>query len=59
MASEDFAVMLQAIPGCYLWLGSGTSQHGLHSARYDFNDAIVPLGAALWVELVRRSLAAA
>lgn len=58
MASEDFAVMLKAVPGCYLWLGSGIADHGLHSARYDFNDEIVPLGAALWVELVRRSLAA-
>jgi hippurate hydrolase len=56
MASEDFAVMLRSVPGCYLWLGSGQPEHGLHSPRYDFNDALVPLGAALWVALVRRIL---
>lgn len=59
MASEDFAVMLQAVPGCYLWLGGGKSgnDYGLHSPSYDFNDELVALGAALWVSLVRRHLA--
>ncbi len=59
MASEDFAAMLQAVPGCYFWLGSGQPDYGLHSPRYDFNDALLPLGAGMWVQLVRRSLAAA
>lgn len=58
MASEDFSFMLQALPGCYLWLGTG-SEHNLHSPHFDFNDAALPFGAALWVELVRRSLSAA
>lgn len=58
MAGEDFAVMLRAIPGCYLWLGTGRSsaQEGLHSPRFDFNDDAVPIGVALWVALVRSSL---
>ncbi len=58
MASEDFAVMLQAVPGCYLWLGAGRSGNdpSLHSPSYDFNDDLVPLGAALWVALARRQL---
>lgn len=58
MAAEDFAFMLQAVPGCYVWLGAGKSgnDHSLHSSRYDFNDELLPLGAALWVALVRKSL---
>ena len=45
MGSDDFAFMMQVVPGCYLWLGSGRSgdNHGLHSPRYDFNDALLPL----------------
>ncbi len=60
MTSEDFAFMLQAAPGCYLWLGAGKNDngHGLHSSRYDFNDDLIPLGASLWTSLVRTSLAA-
>lgn len=59
MASEDFSYMLQAKSGCYLWLGAGRqgANPGLHSPLYDFNDDVLPLGAALWVEVVRRSLA--
>lgn len=54
MASEDFAFMLQEVPGCYFWLGSGQSgQQALHSPNYDFNDALLPIGASLWVQLVR------
>jgi amidohydrolase len=61
MASEDFAFMLNSVPGCYFWLGAGGSEHshGLHSPHYDFNDDLVPLGVALWVHLVRTSLARA
>ena len=61
MASEDFAYMLQAVPGCYLWLGAARAGEnpGLHSPRYDFNDEVLGRGIELWVELVRKSLAAA
>lgn len=56
--SEDFSEMLLAVPGCYVWLGAGKSgsEPGLHSPRYDFNDDLLPLGAALWVSLVKNSL---
>jgi metal-dependent amidase/aminoacylase/carboxypeptidase family protein len=59
MASEDFAFMLQARPGCYVWLGNGPAENGrnLHSPRYDFNDEILPVGAAYWVHLVETILA--
>lgn len=58
MGSEDFSFMLQAVPGCYLWLGAGKSgdNPGLHSPCYDFNDEVLPMGVALWVSLVRESL---
>ncbi|MDD2723789.1 MAG: M20 family metallopeptidase [Methylovulum sp.] len=54
MGSEDFAFMLQEKPGCYLWIGNGPSANSclLHNPHYDFNDAILPVGAAYWVRLV-------
>jgi hippurate hydrolase len=59
MASEDFSFMLQAVPGCYVWAGNGGGDHAakLHSPHYDFNDALIPLGAAYWVRLVEQALA--
>ena len=59
MASEDFAFMLQAVPGAYLWLGAAREgdNPGLHSAKFDFNDAVLPQGAEFWVRLARRALA--
>jgi hippurate hydrolase len=58
LASEDFAFMLQARPGCYVWLGNGPAEGGraLHSPRYDFNDAILAVGAAYWVRLAETML---
>ncbi|BDB25882.1 amidohydrolase [Cupriavidus sp. P-10] len=60
--SEDFAWMLNAVPGCYLILGNGEGEFGgcmVHNPGYDFNDAVLPLGAAAWVRLVQAYLAAA
>lgn len=59
--SEDFAHFNAAVPGCFLLLGNGdTGPHGqpLHAANYDFNDALLPIGAAFWAELVRDRLPA-
>lgn len=59
--SEDFAHFSDAVPGCFLLLGNGeTGPHGqpLHAADYDFNDALLPIGAAFWAELVRDRLPA-
>ena len=60
MASEDFAFMLNEVPGAYVWLGAAREGEnpGLHSAKFDFNDAVLPVGAEFWVRLVRRVLAA-
>ena len=61
MGAEDFAFMLQAKPGAYAWIGNGPGDGGcmLHNPRYDFNDAILPLGASYWARLVERFLPAA
>ncbi|MDD1630703.1 MAG: M20 family metallopeptidase [Methylococcaceae bacterium] len=58
MGSEDFAFMLQKKPGCYIWIGNGSSGNSclLHNPQYDFNDEILPVGAAYWVKLVEMKL---
>ena len=55
MGSEDFAYMLEARPGSYLFLGTGPGP-GLHHAAYDFNDAITPVGASFFARLAERAL---
>lgn len=56
LTSEDFAFMLQARPGAYLWLGSAPCKP-LHHAAYDFNDALIPHGVNVFVTLIRQALA--
>jgi hippurate hydrolase len=60
MGGEDFSFMLQAKPGAYIRIGQGLPQgpgpHPLHNSRYDFNDEILPLGAALHASLVEQAL---
>ncbi|AVH45433.1 M20 aminoacylase family protein [Agrobacterium tumefaciens] len=58
MAAEDFAFMLREKPGCYFWLGARRqgSNPGLHSAYFDFNDDLLPIGAGMWVQLVQGQL---
>ncbi|UJP04935.1 MAG: M20 family metallopeptidase [Nitrosomonas sp.] len=58
LGAEDFAFMLQQKPGCYIWIGNGSSDGDclLHNPNYDFNDEILPLGAAYWVALVENEL---
>ena len=55
MTAEDFAFMLEKKPGCYIWLGNGSSENGknLHSPKYDFNDDILAIGISYWIELAR------
>jgi amidohydrolase len=59
MGAEDFAFFLEKKPGAYIWIGNGTAETGamLHSPHYDFNDAILPLGASYWVRLAETALA--
>jgi len=59
MTAEDFAFMLEARPGCYIWLGQGAGPDSrmLHSPIYDFNDAVIPTGVAYWLAIVAERLA--
>ncbi len=69
MGAEDFAFMLQAKPGCYVFIGNGDGDHRagghglgpcqLHNGSYDFNDQLLPIGASYWVKLVETGLPAA
>jgi amidohydrolase len=58
MGSEDFAFMLQARPGCYVWLGAGRGPDtpNIHSPQYDFNDDVLSIGASYWVTLAEQQL---
>jgi amidohydrolase len=57
MGGEDFAYMLQARPGAYIFMGNGDST-GLHSDTYDFNDEAIPAGVSYWAKLVEMALPA-
>ena len=66
MGAEDFAFMLQEKPGCYVFIGNGEGEHrsfghglgpcNLHNPSYDFNDALLPIGATYWVRLAEAYL---
>jgi len=58
MGAEDFSFMLQSRPGAYLRIGQGTGpgNSALHNSRYDFNDDILPLGAALHAGLIEQAM---
>ena len=53
--SEDFAYMLERVPGSFVRLGNGDTPF-VHSSRYDFNDENLTVGAAYWTRLVERYL---
>jgi hippurate hydrolase len=69
MGAEDFAYMLQARPGSYVFIANGEGGHReighgggpctLHNPSYDFNDDLIPLGATFWVRLSEQWLAQA
>jgi hippurate hydrolase len=58
--------MLQAKAGCYFMIGNGEGDHRagghgrgpcvLHNPSYDFNDALIPIGAQAWVQIVEQRL---
>ena len=57
--SEDFSIMSENTPGCFVLMGNGTSgSYGrpLHSADYDFNDELLVRGSSYWVELAEQQL---
>jgi hippurate hydrolase len=66
MGSEDFAFMLEKVPGCYVFIGNGDGSHRsaghgmgpchLHNPSYDFNDQLLPIGASYWTHLAKSFL---
>jgi hippurate hydrolase len=60
--SEDFAFMLEQLPGSYLFIGNGDGDSAgacmVHNPGYDFNDDNVAIGSAYWALLTERFLAA-
>ena len=58
MGAEDFSFMLQHKPGAYLRLGQAVSDDiiPLHNNRYDFNDDVLPLGAALHAGIIEQGM---
>jgi hippurate hydrolase len=64
--SEDFAFMLERVPGSYLLIGNGAALPGdpagatgacmVHNPGYDFNDRNIAVGSAYWVLLAQRFL---
>ncbi len=55
MGSEDFAFMMQKVPGAYILVGNGEGFNP-HHPRYNFNDEAIPFGAGLYARLVERAL---
>jgi hippurate hydrolase len=60
MASEDFSFMLEKCRGAYINIGNGglgtPTSVPVHNPAYQFNDAILPLGSALYARLVEAKL---
>lgn len=60
LASEDFGLLAEAVPGCFTFIGNGTDPGvggtPLHSSDYDFNDAVLQTGIEYHVALVRSVL---
>jgi hippurate hydrolase len=57
MGAEDFAYMLEARPGAFIFCGNGDSA-GLHHPAYNFNDEAIVFGTSYWIKLVENTLAA-
>ena len=59
-ASEDFAFMLEKVPGSYFFIGNGDGDSRgacmVHNPEYDFNDSNIAIGARMWETLVESYL---
>ena len=60
MGSEDAAFFIQAVPGCYFFLGSANAERGLnaphHNPRFDFDEDALPLGVAVMMQALAHYL---
>lgn len=57
---EDFAEMMQVVPGCMTLIGNGADEPEmaprLHTPKFDFNDDALPHGIAFWAGIVQQEL---
>ena len=57
MGSEDFSFMLLERPGAFIFIGNGDTA-SVHNAKYDFDDAALPVGMSYWARLVEMAMPA-
>ena len=55
MGSEDFADMMQAVPGAYFWIGHDGSVP-VHNPGYVLDDKILPIGASMFARIIETRL---
>jgi amidohydrolase len=60
MGSEDFAFVLEKVPGCFIFVGSANKENGLdashHHPKFDFDESALPQGAALMSTIIFKLL---
>ncbi|MCV3215546.1 M20 family metallopeptidase [Plectonema radiosum NIES-515] len=60
MGGEDMSYFLQAVPGCYFFLGSANPDKDLayphHHPRFDFDETALPMGVEIFVRCVEKFL---
>ena len=57
MGGEDFAYMLEARPGAFIFVGNGDTA-GVHHPAYNFNDDAITTGVSFWARLVETAMPA-
>jgi len=56
MGGEDFAFMLNARPGAFVFVGIGEDRAPVHHPKYDFNDDVIPIGCSYWARLIETAM---
>jgi len=58
LTSEDFAVYLEKIPGCYYWIGSQNKRKDvinlLHSPRFDLDESALLIAVKMYLKICER-----
>jgi amidohydrolase len=51
MGSEDMAIFMEKVPGCYIFIGSANAERGLdashHNPRFNFDEQVLPMAVDL------------
>ncbi len=58
MGGEDFAYMLNARPGAFIFIGNGDTAY-VHHPEYNFDDDVIPTGCSYWAEIIETGMPAA